>query len=480
MKVKSLFIFFTIITVTILASFALEASRNEVEAATLSLSCSSSTSSSITLRYSYSNATSPAIYRGGTRVAGLPSGSNSGTYTNRGLSAGKSYTYTLRSGNTTRTATCRTSGGTTTTTPRATTTPRTTTTSRTTYPTYSYTPTYAPRAQVTDWKPLMPSYTPTYASPASQTDWKPLMPSYTYAPTPTTTTTPTPTPTPKTVSGTITCVSATENSITISYNLENAENASVFRGTTRVNVIGSGTRSGSFVETGLAPGTSYEFYLRNGLFNYSNQLSRVLCRTESRTISEEKEELYVTKVVRSQERESGWVNSVTVSPGETVSFSIRVTAGESNLNSVELKDILPRNMEYVGNLKIDGTSVSGNIIEGINIGGISRTQSKTITFDARVYPRDYFEVGTTTLTNTARASYSNIVATDTATLSVIKGEVAGPPTEVPTGVTGNTFFDYVLLPFLLTALAFILFRKNIIGLVKKLEDTRREVRAEWI
>ncbi len=562
MNIKTLFIFFTTITVVLLASFVVEANRNTAEASTptLSLSCSSSTSSSITLRYSYSNATSPTIYRNGSKIAGLPSGSNSGTYTNRNLSAGTSYTYTLRSGNTTRTVPCKTSGGTTTTTPTTktptlslscsssttssitlrysysnatsptiyrngskiaglpsgsnsgtytnrnlsagtsytytlrsgnttrtvpcktssvsttttkpqvtTTTPKTTiwrtTTPKTTYPTYTYTPVYSDPAPVTDWKPWYPEYTPVYAAPAPVTDWKPWYPEA---------------PAQPISAGSIRCTAETENSVTLSYNLENGSNASVFRGDTRIHAIGSGTRSGSFVESGLAPGTTYEFYLRNGLFAYSDQLSRVVCRTKDQSVVEPKKEFYIQKSVKSLERDSAWLNSITVSPGEVVSFSIKVTAGDANLNSVEVKDILPRNIEYLGNLKVDGVSVSGNITEEVNIGGISRLQNKTVTFDAKIYSRENFDIGTTTLTNTARVSSMGITLTDTAVLNVIKGEVAGPPTVVPTGITGNTLFDYILLPLLLTALVFILFRKHFLGLVKRLEVARNELKAEWI
>jgi uncharacterized repeat protein (TIGR01451 family) len=472
MKIKSLFIFFTIITVTLLTSFVLEANINEVEAATLSLSCSSSTSSSVTLRYSYSSATSPTIYRDGSKVAGLPSGSNSGTYTNRGLSAGTSYTYTLRSGNTTKTATCKTSGGTTTV-PKTSTPTTTSPAPKTTYPTYSYTPVYAAPAPVTDWKPWYPEYNPTYAPSAPVTDWKPWYPEYTptYS---------TQTPVQSIPAGSIRCSAETENSITLSYDLENGNNAAVFRGDERIHAIGSGTRSGSFVESGLAPGTTYEFYLRNGLFAYSDQLSRVSCKTKDQSVVDSEKEFYIQKSVRSLEREGTWVNSITVSPGEVVSFSIKVTAGDTNLNSVEVKDILPRNIEYLGNIKVDGASALGNITEGVNIGGISRLQSKTVTFDAKIYSRENFDIGTTILTNTARVSSLGVTLTDTAVLNVIKGEVAGPPTVVPTGITGNTTFDYLLLPLLLTALLFILFRKHFLVLVKRLEVARNELKAEWI
>ncbi len=463
MNIKTLFIFFITILMTLSVSFALEASRNEAEAATLSLSCSSSTSSSVTLRYSYSNATSPAIYRGGTRVAGFPSGSNSGTYTNRGLSAGTSYTYTLRSGSATNSATCKTEGGSTTTVQPRTYTPVTRTAPTITYPTYNQ-----PRVTTT-YTPLYPSYTPTY---------QPV-----YVPGRVTTTTPAPTPTPvlvKSPEGTLSCLSVSENSVTLGYTLKDATNASVFRGTERVHAIGSGTRSGSFVEEGLAPDTTYEFYLRNGLFNYSDQLSRVICTTEKKVEEEKKEELYITKSVKSLERDGSLLNNITVAPGEKVSFSIRISAGEKDVTGVEVRDILPGKVISLGNLRLDGTSVSGNIEEGVNIGTIYAGESKTLTFDAQINSRDHFDVGSTTLVNTARVTSREVSKSDTATLYVIKGEVAGPPTEVPTGITGNGFVDYAMIPLSALSLIFIFFKAPILGAVRRVNDLRTEMISELI
>ncbi len=48
-------------------------------------------------------------------------------------------------------------------------------------------------------------------------------------------------------------------------------------------------------------------------------------------------------------------------------------------------------------------------------------------------------------------------------------ELIETPTQVETGITENIFLDYFLFPFLLTLLIFIVFRKKIISLVKKIE-----------
>ncbi len=88
-------------------------------------------------------------------------------------------------------------------------------------------------------------------------------------------------------------------------------------------------------------------------------------------------------------------------------------------------------------------------------------------------------VGTTSFTNTAVVTSENDRATDTAIVHIKRDQPIEPPTVVPTGITGNNVVDYVVLPFILTLLIFILFKKHFITLVKRLEITRREIRAEW-
>ena len=65
-----------------------------------SLSCQSSTQSSITLSYSYSNcsANTVSLFRGSSRLKTFSGTSESGSYTDSGLSSGTSYTYYLRNG----------------------------------------------------------------------------------------------------------------------------------------------------------------------------------------------------------------------------------------------------------------------------------------------------------------------------------------------------------------------------------------------
>ncbi len=184
--------------------------------------------------------------------------------------------------------------------------------------------------------------------------------------------------------------------------------------------------------------------------------------------------------MKSIERDGSWVNSISVNPGEKIRFSIRVGTGKKAVSNIKIKDVLPSRISSIGNLKVDGELISGDIEEGINIGNISASRSKTITFDAEVHERSEFSIGSTTLTNKATASSRDIYAEDTTSLKVIKGEVVGPPTEVPTGVTGSALIDYLGISlFLFSGLA-LLFRRHLLTLLSRLAWIRKEVRSDWV
>ncbi len=79
--------------------------------------------------------------------------------------------------------------------------------------------------------------------------------------------------------GEINCHSSTENTISISYSTEDGIDVSLFRGTTRIERIGSGDKSGTYVDRNLATDTSYQYHLYNGATSTSDRLDTLSCRT---------------------------------------------------------------------------------------------------------------------------------------------------------------------------------------------------------
>ncbi len=278
--------------------------------------------------------------------------------------------------------------------------------------------------------------------------------------------------------GDLECDYATKDSITLFYDVENATNASIFRGSTRIRTVGSGDRSGTYRDTGLSSDTSYVYYLRNGRSTSSERLARVVCSTKP---EEKKEELTVTKRVKSLDRDTYYTSSLNALPGELLSYSIRVTAGDDKVRDVEVMDTMPSDrITYEGNLRVDGSRVSGNIEDGIDIGDINGGEYKEVTFDAKVAPRDEFLIGTTSITNVARATSEDTTDTGRATVRVKRERPVTPPTEVPTGITGNGVVDYGLLPLTVFMVVGVLFRRQLAEMIRRLKEIGKEVRADFI
>jgi hypothetical protein len=182
----------------------------------------------------------------------------------------------------------------------------------------------------------------------------------------------------------------------------------------------------------------------------------------------------VKKLGRNLSDGTGWTDYVVADPNDIISFSIEIEAGDSDVDDVIVKDTLPAKMVYLGELKVDGHSSSGNIISGLNIGDLDSDETKTITFKAQVAGAEQFAFGETALTNTVLVYNSDVAETDTARVTVTKsGIVAGVATGVSTGLTNNVFLDSFLLPLLITLLIIWILKSRIIRFEEWLDSRKR-------
>ena len=78
------------------------------------------------------------------------------------------------------------------------------------------------------------------------------------------------------------------------------------------------------------------------------------------------------------------VNPVNATSGDILTFTINVLSFANSTKNV-IKDILPSELELVDNqILVDGNVITGNILEGIDIGPIAKGLSKTVSFKVRV------------------------------------------------------------------------------------------------
>lgn len=186
--------------------------------------------------------------------------------------------------------------------------------------------------------------------------------------------------------------------------------------------------------------------------------------------------LVVTKLVRNLSYETSWLDSVSADSNNRLSFSIKITAGSTSLQNVIVKDTLPGRIIYQGNLRIDEILSAGDIISGLNIGALSPSQTKTMTFDAVVAGSEQFAFGETRLINTVLVYTANVANSDTATIIVAKKTVPGVVPSIPTGFTDNIFLDFFFLPLLISLTIIWFFRFQIIKFEKWLDQKKEEYR----
>ncbi|MDD5145870.1 MAG: PKD domain-containing protein [Candidatus Pacebacteria bacterium] len=183
--------------------------------------------------------------------------------------------------------------------------------------------------------------------------------------------------------------------------------------------------------------------------------------------------LAVNKLVKNLSNGTAYLDSVSAGPNDVVSFSIQITAGNSYLQNIIVKDTLPDKIKFRGNLKIDGATLAGDITQGINIGSISAGQTRTITFDADVLGANQFAFGNTELINTVLVYNTIASVLDTAKITVAKAAVAGAATGIPTGFTNNILFDSFIIPLLITLVLIWIFKSRILKVEEYLDSRKR-------
>lgn len=188
--------------------------------------------------------------------------------------------------------------------------------------------------------------------------------------------------------------------------------------------------------------------------------------------------LDVSKSVKNLSRgDTKWYHSYrSADPSDRLLFQIKIeSTGGTKARNVMVKDSLPDNIIYKGNLRIDNVYSSKNIsTQAINIGDLSSGQTKIITFEAKVASKTKFSYGTTNLINTGLAYNTETSDSDTCKVIVTRKAVAGEVTDIPTGIS-NGILNSILFPLIITLTIVWIFRSKLIGFDKWSEKRKKEI-----
>ncbi len=232
-------------------------------------------------------------------------------------------------------------------------------------------------------------------------------------------------------------VSPTATSINNSYNTNNTVNNSSV-----INQYGNGNIAG-VNQGGINSGTQSNYgYIYGAAYATPTPYYPTYVATSA---------LAIQKYARNLSRGEGTSStSVSARPGDQIEFSLMITApNNSTLNNVIVADQLPAGLHYVyGSTSVNGTSVSGSVLNTINIGGLSGSQQVTVRFLADV---DRGAVNGQRFTNigTVRADNYNQVNSNPVYVT-ISGNVVASALKVKTGA-GDWGMGFALISSLSAA-----------------------------
>jgi uncharacterized repeat protein (TIGR01451 family)/fimbrial isopeptide formation D2 family protein len=118
-------------------------------------------------------------------------------------------------------------------------------------------------------------------------------------------------------------------------------------------------------------------------------------------------EISISKLVKNNSDSTSYRDSVDAKIGERVNFKVTVTnTGNATVNNVKVTDRLPSELKFDDSVSGDGTANFNNSTFTVNFGSLSKGQSKTVEFAAKVIDGDDGD----TICNTARATGDDVAS----------------------------------------------------------------------
>lgn len=159
------------------------------------------------------------------------------------------------------------------------------------------------------------------------------------------------------------------------------------------------------------------------------------------------------KVINLTSGNLAWQSSVSAKPSDLLSFVITIQADRTDAQNVFVRDTLPENLIYRGNLTVNANlNYLGNPLDGINVGTLRAGEVYVIAYQAQVAPAASFSYGLTTLSNSATITSSNAEDKTVSAQVLINNSIVSGATYVPTGAGNNPITDNFFLPVALIIL----------------------------
>ena len=135
-----------------------------------------------------------------------------------------------------------------------------------------------------------------------------------------------------------------------------------------------------------------------------------------------------------------WQKTSQVDSNSQIYFKISAVNNSANqINNVNVSANIPNEISSLGNLKVDGTAVSGDIVSGISIGSLAPASSKSITFEGKTQtiPTNASKQANTTI------SASGNTQSDSVTINLNPGQSSQATASVSNAAEKSGFWEFV-------------------------------------
>jgi len=156
-----------------------------------------------------------------------------------------------------------------------------------------------------------------------------------------------------------------------------------------------------------------------------------------------------------------WQKSVSVGSDGQAYFMITVVNNSgAQIDGINVFANIPNEIASLGNLQIDGASVSGDIVSGISIGALAPGTAKTVTFEGRTQTI----LSSATKTAVATVALLGASKTDSVSINFNPAQVAGASVSTTESTSGfwtflKRWYLWILVGLVLIFLFIIVFRR---------------------
>ncbi len=143
--------------------------------------------------------------------------------------------------------------------------------------------------------------------------------------------------------------------------------------------------------------------------------------------------LSITFFTKQDSNSNQWQKMTQIGSNANIYFMVTVAnTSITQIDNVNISANIPMEISSLGNLQLDGTSVSGDIVSGINIGSLSTASTKSITFEGKTQTISGTEVTKQAIVTSSVLGVTQSSDSISINLNPVQGQVAAAVSSAPT------------------------------------------------